>query len=241
MFHQIFVHLTLLFNIMLRHGVCLLEICYCQLWSLFLKQEKNRWMPAIITGQWLWEVLLVKYLNNISLEKRRHVLTSSSDLQYGFKAKHSTSDWTFVPQNILEYYISNNSSMFLVLLDASRAFDLVQYVKLFRLLRKPGLCPHTCRILAYMYTNQSPKVNWNGHYSNPFPTSNCMKQGGRVSAILFCVYMDELISRLKQSSGVEYFIGYIYFGSLCWAHDPCLLVPTRSATQIMLGIYENIR
>ena len=49
--------------------------------------------------------------------------------------------------------------------------------------------------------------------------------------------MDDLISRLKQS-GVGCFIGYIYLDSLGYADDLCLLAPTRSAAQIMLGICE---
>ena len=151
---------------------------------------------------------------------------------------NSTTHCTFVLQEMLRYYISNNSLMFLVLRNASRVFDLVQYVKLFRLPRKRGVCPLTCRFLAFMYTNQSLKVNWYGYYSNPFPSFNGVKQGGILSPILFCVYMDELISRLKQS-GVGCFFGYIYLGSLGYADDPCLLAPTRSAIQIMLGICEK--
>ena len=128
--------------------------------------------------------------------------------------------------------------MFLVLLDASGAFDLVQYVKLFWLLRKRGLRPCTCSFLAVMYTTQSLKVNWHGYSSNPLSTSNGVKQGGLLSPILFCVHMDELISRLKQS-GVGCFIRDIYLGSLSYVDDLCLLTPTRSATQIMLSICEK--
>ena len=128
--------------------------------------------------------------------------------------------------------------MFLVLRNASRVSDLVQYVKLFQLPRKRGVCPLTCRFLAFMYTNQSLKVNWYGYYSNPFPSFNGVKQGGILSPILFCVYMDELISRLKQS-GVGCFIGYIYLDSLGYADDLCLLALTRRAIQIMLGICEK--
>ena len=97
------------------------------------------------------------------------------------------------------------------------------------ILRKRGLCPLTCRFLAFMYTNQSLKVNWYGYYSNPFPTSNGVKHGGILSPILFCVYMDELISRLKQS-GVGCFIGDIYLDRLGYADDLCLLTSTRSVT-----------
>lgn len=234
--HKLSVHLTMLFNIMLRHGVCPRKM----LLSTLVPIPKNRNKSVNDSNNYRAIALgsvVGKVIDNIILEKHRYVLTSS-DLQYGFKAKHSTTHCTFVLQEILDYYISNNSSMFLVLLDASRAFDRVQYVKLFLLLRKRNLCPLTCRFLAYMYTNQSLRVNWNGCYSNPFSTSNGVKQGGILSPILFCVYMDELISRLKKS-GVGCYIGDMYLGSLGYADDLCLLAPTRGATQIMLNICEK--
>jgi len=138
--HKLFVHLTLLFNIMLRHGVSPRNMLLSTL--VPIPKTGNKWVNdsnnyrAIALGS-----VIGKVSDNILLEKHRYVLTSS-DLQYGFKAKHSTTHHcTFVLQDMLDYYISNNSSMFLVLLDASRVFDLVQYLKLFRLLRKSGLCP----------------------------------------------------------------------------------------------------
>jgi len=154
--HTLFVHLTLLFNIMLRHGVSHRNMLLSTLVPI-KKQEK---MTAIIAGK--LGSITGKVIDNILLEKHRYVLTSS-DLQYGFKDRHSTTHCTFVLQEILEYYISNNSSMFLVLLDESRAFDRVQHVKLFGLLRKRALFPLMCRFLAFMYTNQSLMVNWNGY------------------------------------------------------------------------------
>ena len=62
----------------------------------------------------------------------------------------------------MDYYSSRNSPTLLLFLDASRAFDRVQYVKLFNLLLKRGLCPMVARFLAYMYTKQVLRVNWNG-------------------------------------------------------------------------------
>ena len=62
--------------------------------------------------------------------------------------------------------------------DASRAFDRVQYIKLFRLLIKRALCSLIVRFLAYLYNNQCLMVNWNGCYSYSFNISNGLKQGG---------------------------------------------------------------
>ena len=70
------------------------------------------------------------------------------DLQYGFKAGHSTTQCSFVLEEVVDYYVRNKSPVFVVLLDASRAFDRIQYVKLFKLLLNRGLCSLIARFLA---------------------------------------------------------------------------------------------
>ena len=93
--------------------------------------------------------LLGKVLDNILLCDNVNIL-KTSDMQ--FKSKHSTTECTFVLNEVIDYYLRHDSSIYLVLLDASQAFDRVQYVKLFRLLVKRGICPLTARLLAHMYT-----------------------------------------------------------------------------------------
>ena len=65
---------------------------------------------------------------------------------------------TFVVNETIQYYINNNSHVFATLLDASRAFDRVEYIKLFRLLLSKGICPVIARFLLYLYTNQTIRV-----------------------------------------------------------------------------------
>ena len=56
------------------------------------------------------------------------------DLQFGFRSNHSTSQCTFVLKEIVQYYTNNDSNAYCMLLDASKAFDHVHYIKLFKLL-----------------------------------------------------------------------------------------------------------
>ena len=166
-----------------------------------------------------------------------HILTSS-DLQFGFKPKHSTTQCTFVLNEIIDYYLRHDSSIYLVLLDASQAFDRVQYVKMFRLLIQRGICSLTARLLANMYTNQSLRVCWNGQISNPFTISNGVKQGAILSPILFCIYMDVLLLELKKSKfGCH--IGSTFCGSFGYADDVCILAPSHNAIQSMLNVCQN--
>ena len=70
----------------------------------------------------------------------------------------------------------------MLLLDASKAFDRVEYVKLFSDLRERKLCPtlyySVLRLLMNMYVNQCLQVRWNSLVSDRFSIANGVKQGG---------------------------------------------------------------
>ena len=65
----------------------------------------------------------------------------TSDYQFGFKPGHSTPQCTFVVNETIQYHLNGGSRVYTMLLDASKAFDRVNYVKLFAVLLKKGVCP----------------------------------------------------------------------------------------------------
>ena len=56
-------------------------------------------------------------------------------LQFRFKKSSSTVICTSLMLETIDYYVENNTDCYLLLLDASKAFDPVEYVKLFTILR----------------------------------------------------------------------------------------------------------
>ena len=58
----------------------------------------------------------------------------------------------------IDYYVENNTDCYLLLLDTSKAFDRMEYVKLFTILRARKLCPIVLRLLMNMYINQTIQV-----------------------------------------------------------------------------------
>ena len=181
--------------------------------------------------------ILGKVLDNVFIEKHSTIL-QSSNLQFGFKARHSTVQCSFAVQEVIEYFVQHSQQCHVILLDASRAFDRVNYIKLFDLLRKRGLCPTTISILIQMYTTQSMHVTWAGNTSQPFQCSNGVKQGGVLSPLLFCVYMDELIDRLR-SSDIGCYIGGSFVGAFGYADDLTLLSPSVVGARHLVAICES--
>ena len=100
---------------------------------------------------------LSKLLDLIIIKQQSEAL-NTSDLQFGFKEKSSTSMCTFMVLETIEYYRSKGSNVHVLLLDASKAFDRVNYIKLFDKLLSKGMCPLTVRLLMNMYTSQKLQV-----------------------------------------------------------------------------------
>ncbi|CAL4123305.1 unnamed protein product, partial [Meganyctiphanes norvegica] len=106
---------------------------------------------------------------------------------------------TFMALETIEYYKNNGSNVHTLLLDASKAFDRVNYIKLFNKLLDRGMCPLTVRLLLNMYTTQKLQVKWNSNISPKFDVTNGVRQGGVLSPLLFSVYIDELLEKLKRN------------------------------------------
>ena len=135
--------------------------------------------------------IIGKVLELLILNSNKDILRSC-DLQFGFKSKHSTTQCTFVLNEIIKYFNNKNTDVFVMMLDASKAFDHVHYVSLFKIMLQKGLCPLICRLLAYMYTMQSVRIKWGHYVSRTVKVTSGVKQGGVLSPICFTLYMDEM-------------------------------------------------
>ena len=122
----------------------------------------------------------------------------------------------------------------MLLLDASKAFDRVEYVKLFSDLRERKLCPIVLRLLMNMYVNQCLQLRWNSLVSDRFSIANGVKKGGGgLSPILFSIYMDKLIIQLRNSN-IGCKIVNQYVRVFCYVDDISLLCPYVTGLKHML-------
>ena len=126
----------------------------------------------------------------------------------------------------------------MLLLDASKAFDRIEYVRLFEILQDKNMCPIVLRLIITMYISQKMQVRWGGIVSSQFSVSNGVKQGGVKSPVLFTVYLDKLLKILKQRN-IECKIGATYLGVFGYADDLTLLYPSISCLKEMLKICED--
>jgi len=145
---------------------------------------------------------------------------------------------TMILKEVIAYYTAHGGSLYCIMLDATKAFDRVNYCKLFRELLGRNLPPAYLRLLFNFYTSHVTSVSWNGVCSDPFQVKNGVKQGGVISPVLFCLYIDKLM-RLLHDSGVGCYIGEVFLGALAYADDLVLMAPTPAAMRHLLILCDN--
>ena len=152
----LFNHISNLLSSMLLHAYIPVDILTSTILPIPKDRKKSLHDSSNYRGIAL-NSLLGKILDHIILTNYKNVF-QTSDRQFGFKAKHPTVQCTFVVKETLQYYITRGSSPLLLLLDACKAFDRVNYVKLFNLLIKKGICPLVAGLLGVMYNKQQAQI-----------------------------------------------------------------------------------
>ena len=137
---------------------------------------------------------------------------------YAICIQRKSFNYTLQPNlETLQYYRNSGSNVFSCLLDASKAFDRVHYGKLFNILLSKKLPICIIRMLLDCYVRQESRASWSSYYTDYFTMSNGVKQGRVLFAILFTLYLDKLLIRLKNSN-IGCSINGCYAGALCPYH-----------------------
>ena len=147
------------------------------------------------------------------------VVLRSDDLQFVYKKSCSTIKYVSMVTEVINYYRNNGSSVYMCMLDASKALDRVNLLTLFKTLYSRGICPIYLRLLMKIYEEQKMCIRWNNVVTDYFTITNGVEQGGVLSPILFSLYLDQLISRLRHI-GMDYHMNGLFKGVfLCADYD----------------------
>ena len=160
------------------------------------------------------------------------------DLQFAYQPGCSTTMCTWAVVETVSYFLRNGSEVYGCLMDMTKAFDLVKHSLLFRKLIKAGLSLIFVRMLLFIYLMQSANVKWSGEVSSVFTLTNGVRQGGVISAILYCFYVNDLFKLLRQRSTGCWVKGN-YHGIFGYSDDNFLLAPSLAALQDMLQTCEE--
>ncbi len=229
-------YLSILFSLMLSH--CYAPTSFCMSSMVPIPKKSNGSMSDIKNYRGIaLSSLLSKMFDNCIITNQASSL-DSDDLQFAYKSQLSTVQCVSSVIETVNYYLNHSSNVYMCMLDASKAFDRVNLLILFKKLFVRSMCPIVLRFLMYTYSNQQMRIKWNNTYSNTFCTANGVKQGGVLSPLLFNVYLQDLIVTLRQQ-GVGCHLHGMFVGAFSYADDITLLAPTSTSLNAMLDICSD--
>ena len=222
---MISVVLSLCFSVCLSHGY----LPPALIKTLIVKNkcgnisESNNYRPNALA------TIISRLFESVLLLKCEDYLSKCSN-QFGFKKGHSTDLCTYALKEYIEYYKNRNTSVFVTMLDASKAFDRVNIWLLFQKFLSRNVPLFIVRILAMWYTHKKMCIRWGNAISPSFTVSNYVKQCGIISPIPFNVHMDGLSSNIGGQ------IGHTFLNHLCYADDLCLISLSSAGMQKLLNL-----
>ena len=101
----------------------------------------------------------------------------------GLKKTMGCSHAIFVLQQCTEYFLQHGSNVYMAALDATKAFDRVNHIKLFHRMYNIGVPIHVIKLVMNWYAKIVSVVRWENCYSAPFIMRSGVRQGGVLSPI----------------------------------------------------------
>ena len=154
---KIHVLLSICFNACMVHG-CLPSTMTDTILVPIIKDKtgnassKANYRPIALTS------VLSKVFETALLSKLESVF-ETSDYQFGFKSHHSTDLCIYTLKEIVEYYKSHSTSVYVCFMDASKAFDRVNHWTLFKKMIDSGMPPIFVRLIVTWYCEQRSCVS----------------------------------------------------------------------------------
>ena len=208
------------------------------LMSTFPKKNKDvkvrgNYRGITITGT------IGKVLEHVYNERLKPIISKvQSELQFGFTEGLSPMFAALIISESMIYAKEHDSVLYIALLDATKAFDVVSHEILFKKLYLNEVDPETWLLINDWYSNLESAVKWKGNLSRTFDVKQGVRQGGVLSTGFYKLFVNDLLLDLENTnSGLN--IGELYLGCPTVADDVSLLSLSECELQTMLDKVYN--
>jgi hypothetical protein len=174
----------------------------------------------------------------LAIANRFYRFFETSDRQFGFKKSIGCRHAIYSLRNIIDYFISNKTTVNICSIDLSKAFDKTNHYVLLLKLMERKLPVQLINIFEQWFCCSQTSIKWGNCFSYFFPLKAGVRHGGVLSPIYFSIYMDSLIDKIS-SSKYGCYISCINFSIIMYADDIVLLAPTVTGLQMLLLACEN--
>ena len=168
-----------------------------------------------------------------TIKTTNDISKSHHPLQFGFTKETAPQMATLCITESTAEAKSQGIPLFLIALDAKKAFDVVSHPILFRKLLTDGTPRETVASIMSLYTDATDVVLWDGATSDPYEVHQGVRQGGIISTDLYKLYIRDLLEKL-QNTNLGLTIGSVHLAVAACADDIILISPSKHAIQCLL-------
>ena len=145
-------------------------------------------------------------LNILQARLQQYMNCEIPDIQAGFSKGRGTRDQIASICWIIEKEIEYKKNIHFCFIDYAKAFDCVDHIKLWKILKKMGIPDHLTCLLRNLYSDQEARVRTGHETMDWFQNGKGVRQGCVLSPCLFNLnaeyimrnaWLDELQARIK--------------------------------------------
>ncbi|VDI25186.1 Hypothetical predicted protein [Mytilus galloprovincialis] len=140
-----------------------------------------------------------------------------------------------INSRIVSPHINCTLVLFLIMVDASSAFDVVWHASLLKRIFQSGISGQSWQILNDWYTHMSSAVRWEGKLSTSFAELQGVRQGSVWSPSVYKLFVNPLIKKLESDS-LGFKIRNVFVGTPMCADDICYLFFKPDELQTMISL-----
>jgi ribonuclease HI/exonuclease III len=139
-----------------------------------------------------WSSIITKIVATIILQRNADV--PLTDVQFGFRHARNAPQAIAIVRDFVSLATGITTEAFAAFLDIEKAFDSVNRSILPQLLSAYGFGNNAIAIIEKMY-NDEIFLKDKGHHTEAFTAANGVKQGCKLSPLIFAIYLDHAIRR----------------------------------------------
>jgi hypothetical protein len=184
--------------------------------------------------------------------------------QFGFSSGCSIYDAALLSKAVTEASLDAKLAIYKAFLDLRKAYDKVDRVLMWRILRRLGVPEKLLRIIIELHEGFTARVRHNDSWSESFALSVGLKQGSVLSPLLFNIFFGAIVAQVNarfagiSGAGVQIKVHFsatiegsrsepkggeaerLEIYNVLFADDAEIFATTREALQEMLRVFDEV-